>query len=495
MPIVSNIIHENTFKNIAPDVDYILDCASELLEITPDIEMAVYCSGFDLKQHFSDYDVGYSTQGSSIGIELLCEKMNAWIQQSDEITQALIYKYAELNLKNQLKPLVSQITQTLVQHYLKNNNIQKNKYVNFFQDNLLTETEQEAQNIIKVDLRNSVFSDVLLIDPDVEICVRENITLPIYNKEDIAFPANTASLIMQNPRYHNYIIKVQELLHKAALYSHVSLNDITQKFEYYKTQHNQKINFQKNCSPIINKTFENITKKTIIQEYNAKKALKKGIKKFSNLFGSKNINNFISHDGFTVEGKKFNWHFSQKNNTSLVRLTHSPLKGHIPYQLKILSKDNVILCDCCVYVTDNTPIIDQLITISLYIQHDEDALLENTNFFNYRKEIKEHLELFPLHKRPVLDKYSESNYTYQQYAEQLESEHLHAVKNTLAHIINISTEELDETLNYTSLFELRNPENTYTQNYYHNTISFDHDYIDITTTTHFDSVILTEINP
>lgn len=74
-----------------------------------------------------------------------------------------------------------------------------------------------------------------------------------------------------------------------------------------------------------------------------------------------------------------------------ISMTHSPLSGHIPYKLK----DNVVLGDCCVYITENTPVIDQIITIMLYIQHDENELLNNVNIFNRRPDYVKHEHLLP----------------------------------------------------------------------------------------------------
>jgi hypothetical protein len=118
--------------------------------------------------------------------------------------------------------------------------------------------------------------------------------------------------------------------------------------------------------------------------FSARKAIKKGVKKFSNLFGKNNITSFINGDGFTVQGDKYNWRFRQKRSVSLINMTHSPLKGHIPYELTLMNRDNVVMADCCVFVAENTPIIDQIITIVLHIQSDEDQLLAHCNLFNVR---------------------------------------------------------------------------------------------------------------
>lgn len=117
-----------------------------------------------------------------------------------------------------------------------------------------------------------------------------------------------------------------------------------------------------------------------------KKILKKSLNKFSNLFPSERISAFVKGHGFTVEGERFNWLFSKRKETSLINLSHSPLKGHIPYNLTVLTKDDVVLADVCVYVAGDTPIFDQIIAITLFIQHDEEHLLQNCNFFNVRED-------------------------------------------------------------------------------------------------------------
>jgi hypothetical protein len=121
-------------------------------------------------------------------------------------------------------------------------------------------------------------------------------------------------------------------------------------------------------------------KKSKVEKY-TKKSIKKAIKLFKNLFNNNNIELFISGSGFEITGERFNY-FVKKNNTSLLYHTSNPISVHIPYRLQILNKDSVFLCEACI-VFEETPIIDQIIALTLHIQSgNEEGFLEKANFFN-----------------------------------------------------------------------------------------------------------------
>lgn len=119
------------------------------------------------------------------------------------------------------------------------------------------------------------------------------------------------------------------------------------------------------------------------EEKYIKKAIKKGLKTLSNLISNKNANAFVSGDGFVIEGNKFNFFFKKNRGYNTIwEHTKNPISRHIPYQLEILSKDNVLLCEICVVFPD-TPIIDQLIAAILYIQSgNEEELIKTGNIMN-----------------------------------------------------------------------------------------------------------------
>lgn len=120
------------------------------------------------------------------------------------------------------------------------------------------------------------------------------------------------------------------------------------------------------------------------EESYAKKAIKRGLKSLTELLPTEDVNLFTSKDGFVVEGEKFNYRF-RKGHTSIISHTLNPVGIHIPYDLIIMSKDNIELCNTCIYF-DETPVIDQVIAAVLHLQMgNEDEILNTGNFYNKRR--------------------------------------------------------------------------------------------------------------
>jgi hypothetical protein len=58
-------------------------------------------------------------------------------------------------------------------------------------------------------------------------------------------------------------------------------------------------------------------------------------------------------------------------------------RAHTPYDLSLLTKDDVFISKLCVYFSD-TPVLDQLLALSLFVQAgDELKVLEKANFFSF----------------------------------------------------------------------------------------------------------------
>lgn len=121
----------------------------------------------------------------------------------------------------------------------------------------------------------------------------------------------------------------------------------------------------------------------------SKKVLLRGKKAFENIIGKEEYNTFVKGENFEVQGKLFNYKISKiKNSKSLVELTQiSQNKNltHIPYQLDLYDKENRFLANCCVYF-EQTPILDQIISIYFYIKENELKLIETANLFHIQKE-------------------------------------------------------------------------------------------------------------
>lgn len=329
----------------SPDSMYVMDSAFELLELTPDVHPATIFSGFNVNDFFDLYDAGYYSEGASPAMKNLSSLMYRWIDNQDDATRAIILSHNVYDCKSQMNELILGATNRLVEDYLKNKGIVD---------------EVEDYGFISRDLEHN----------------RElSLNLNIHSESDIFFPANIATAVLNNNRSYDYIINFKQQL-KKSFEVNLPLNELKKHYAKIKNEHNSYTIF--NGDIVLNE------KENFIKKYNAKKALKKGIKKFTNLFGQNKIQSFISGDGFTVEGEKYNWHFEQRKVVSILSMTHSPLNGHIPYILTLMTKENLEIANCCVCVENNTPIIDQIITIMLYIQHDENELLDNCNLFNHR---------------------------------------------------------------------------------------------------------------
>lgn len=344
----------------APDIQYVMDSSFELLEQTPDVNAAAYYSGMNLIRYFDMYDAHYSMEGACSSIVNLCSMMHQWIDKQDDLTRGVILSNNIYDVKTQLNEFILGTTNTLVKNYLNNNGIQE-------------------------DLSNSMYFTMNFSE--------ERNIVNVMKEQDILFPANIATVIMQDKRSFDYLMMLKNQLVKT-LDIDASFDELHKKYLKITKASIESTDYtldERNL--IVHKDSISVSKKIELRD-KGRKALKKGIKKFSNLFGKNNINSFISGDGFTVEGEMFNWHFKQKKSTSLVVMTHSPLNGHIPYSLQLMNKENFVLADCCVYVSENTPIIDQIITIVMYIKHDEEELIKNCNLFNVRDILNQDVSFF-----------------------------------------------------------------------------------------------------
>jgi hypothetical protein len=118
----------------------------------------------------------------------------------------------------------------------------------------------------------------------------------------------------------------------------------------------------------------------IRQTKQAKKAIKRGLRLFSNVLGADSVSLFLSGKEVTIKGEMYDYKI-QKSRISVVKQTANPMGGHIPFKLAMTNKKGEMLCELCVYFK-NTPMIDQIVALSLYIKHKEQEMLDTANFFN-----------------------------------------------------------------------------------------------------------------
>lgn len=115
----------------------------------------------------------------------------------------------------------------------------------------------------------------------------------------------------------------------------------------------------------------------------AKAAVKKATRLFENLGQRSNLQLFVS--GQEVElahpASPFKFILRPLRTSGWLLDRTQEGRSHTPYELSLLTKDEVFLANLCVYF-DKTPVLDQLLALSLFIQSgDEIKVLEKANWF------------------------------------------------------------------------------------------------------------------
>lgn len=116
----------------------------------------------------------------------------------------------------------------------------------------------------------------------------------------------------------------------------------------------------------------------------ARRALRRGVQLYSNLFGQEGIHAFLSGKELVVQGRLYDYRLIK--TLDVVWHSMNPKGHHIPYSLSICDKvSGKEITSGCVYF-ENTPIIDQIIALSLHVRDREDEveLLRKTNMTHTR---------------------------------------------------------------------------------------------------------------
>jgi hypothetical protein len=113
-------------------------------------------------------------------------------------------------------------------------------------------------------------------------------------------------------------------------------------------------------------------------------AIKKVCKLFAQFRQEDNLRLFVS--GQEVElshpDSKFKFILRPLGEPGWLEERSANGRAHTPYDLSLLTKDDVFIAKLCVYFKD-TPVLDQLLALSLFVQSGEELkVLEKANFFS-----------------------------------------------------------------------------------------------------------------
>lgn len=117
----------------------------------------------------------------------------------------------------------------------------------------------------------------------------------------------------------------------------------------------------------------------------ARAAIKKASELLCNLGQEENLKLFVSGKEVEISNESSPFKFVLRPLKEANWLEQRSLKGHshTPYDLALLTKDNIHLARLCVYF-DETPVLDQLLALTLFVQAgDEQALLSKANWFGF----------------------------------------------------------------------------------------------------------------
>jgi len=115
----------------------------------------------------------------------------------------------------------------------------------------------------------------------------------------------------------------------------------------------------------------------------AKAAVKKATKLFQNLGQESNLKLFVSGSEVTLSHPQSPFKLVVKplevEGWLLDRTQHG--RAHTPYELMLLTKEDVFLTKLCVYFQD-TPVLDQLLALTFYVQSGEELqILQKANWY------------------------------------------------------------------------------------------------------------------
>ena len=112
---------------------------------------------------------------------------------------------------------------------------------------------------------------------------------------------------------------------------------------------------------------------------NPEAALERSLSLFRRLRPEQELQRFLAGDPIRVRGHRFDYHVKKTMDPlSHTRQPHSP---HIPYDLRIVTKEGKILAKGCIIVP-GTPLIDQLLAFILNVgdAREEEKVVRLTNW-------------------------------------------------------------------------------------------------------------------
>ena len=354
---------------VSPESHYCLTGHLEFFTITQDVYEGILYSKIDLDGLFDSWDL-YAREHARVyeyqppwqdGMECTGERFHLifqnWYENASLMQRGHVGLMGLLESDFQLNEMVATVSGKLIDEYLIQNNINR-------QSRLLIQYPLNPPQTMVNTQRNLINEDAVLNNADRILDYRVfNRWKKIFREQWERISSTFSSLNFDELVEHerNWI-EGRIRFHNLAIREQLGIRGQLHEIDIWPKKQRKKI-FVKNDLEA------------------ARKSIKKAVKLFTRLFGDQKIKAFLSGHEFIVNGKMYDYRITKSKFHKVIDHHIKCDGGHIPYDLELITKDNIVLASLCIYV-ENTPVIDQLIALCLYVQNEENEIeyLQQANF-------------------------------------------------------------------------------------------------------------------
>ena len=333
-------IHLKEARNmpISPESQYLVDCAHELCLLTADVTSFVYTTFHDV-DGMVDAIEAHESRVDDLNDALKDEYMN-WRQDVSDAKRALVSYQAVLGSEGQLDEMSSYCASVLIDEYLDH---------------------QGYAPMIK----------------------SHGLGLKIPSENQIATEDNIAVYLNMDVQSEWHRLFTRQWRHFKEDANRISFQEVAVLDRDRRTKRREFQEGQRrfNAEQLAEEDWHDGFTNKPVDRKKAMKVMKKSAEMFRKHVGEHHLKAFLAGDHFMIEGKEFNYRIKKSANVNLMKQASDPRTHHIPYDLELTDKDNVVLGNMCVYF-DNTPALDQIVAMILHIKHDEERMiLDKGNVF------------------------------------------------------------------------------------------------------------------
>jgi len=325
---------------MSSDTSYIFQSMYEELQLTPEVPIAI---------ELMNLDVDYIHDNGNIYRDIEINFQKWYKEESSDIEKSFLAYYFITESSFQLKEIKLHLVNILKNHYLSKNE-EESSFVFLSVDD---ELEEQKELIIK---SNSIKEIFLIKNHEL---LFDNFIINYLNKYIVKYNLFTSNIKHTFEESMRWFYETHRKVDSDIIFNMEPLNIIESQ-------------------SIVSKTSKKEDKKV-------KRIFNKSLDVLNKFLGVSKSKSFISGDGFKLEGNLYNYKLKKLHNC-LLEATKNINNNSIQYSLELYSKDNNFLSNLCV-TFPGSPILDQVLSVYLMIEaNQEEELLKSSNFYNRKEE-------------------------------------------------------------------------------------------------------------